>query len=910
MLDSINSLGFCLGQMPSRSNADLRQDIVIDSIVELGKVHACTEAALSGGIAMQTVWSRVAQVRRVCHCPSCQLTTNGIARRATTATARRTVRVGDVFTLSLSSLAAGFAFADSRRKDKRRQQWDKVIKEARATVEATEIQQQNRLVALSEARVEALEDPSAARYNVSAERGTKEVEVWDAQESEGPDQRVLSPNNRTDDHRNDTWLDVFEWAREQKKIREIYGFQDWKGPPLSLLQSLSWAQLDELLSNEWLLRRFYGGPDCHSLMDEPPVHPYSMKKVRTLEWSVAKMGLKLLMYGFRNSLLPWEDSESRTTSLLAKLLDGETIHSKLDHIEQRLSTLHADRRSQAYYETFDRPPLPNYHDYHDVTMGDYEQTTALNTSLQDLLNPMEKRMDSGDLISKICYNLLTARTPPNIHTYNMLLVHLCALGKNDPAKAVFYSMLESHIRPNEITHVTLLRYFTTRDDRLWFFKYTDRMEGRGKGLALANPELSIHPTVRQRYQIHGRFYHKAFEKGRMNGQVYESLIVGAMHFFSDQLAMRYYRNMISEGWSPRLEIFLAILQDCCRRLDWAVGIAVLEQLERSAVKMNTLAYEWMLRLCQCCGQQGFFDQILMNGVQCGALPVSMLYLPDHAKSEDIAFLIERAKGLQPRKAIGTLMTTAARMTHRLFDQSPFLLGNVFHDCEDEDMVRHTLKVMRKRWRARRAFEKRLKIISTDIEYTILQANHALYAWKHMSSVRFWLSRRIKYLKQDHMQEANHVAYALDSDVMKHQKVQITTTQASSAEDKDVEKGRDDESTDSVESPLSACFPEQGGDSTHLVPGDDQRHKEAQRSPTSSFEYEYAEVGRDGKSSDSVGLPLSACFPGLGEYLSRAEPARDRQHRMYQWKPPNVIPTTHTPGRSFRRDPEKQIAATA
>ena len=530
-------------------------------------------------------------------------------------------------------------------------------------------------------------------------------------------------------------------------------------------------------------------------------------------------------------------------------------------MEERLRTLHADLRSQAYYETFDRPQLPNYDD---VTVEDYEQTTALTTSLRDLLMLMEKGMENGDLISKICYNLLTARTPPTIHTYNMLLVHLCALGKDDPVKAVFYSMLESHIRPNELTHATILRYFTSTGDSIGFFEYMERMNGRGKGLALANPNYPIHPLLIGRYEMHGRYYLKAFEKGRMNGQVYESLIVGVMHFFSDQLAMHYYRNMISEGWSPSLEIFLAILQDCYRRLNWAVGIAVLEQLERTAEKMTTLIYEWMLRLCQCCGQQGFFDQILINGVQCGALPASMLDLPNHAKSEDIAFLIDQAKGAnrrQSRKVMGILMNTARAQTYHLFDKSPFLVENFFYDCEDRRMVRDTLTLMKRRWLVRCAFEKRFEIISTDIQYTILQVNHALYFWNHMFSTKFWLSRRIKHLGQDHMQEANRAAYASISDVMKHQKVQII--QASSSEDEDVEQNRDVEISDSVGLPLSACFSEPGGDFSCLLSGEDRQYQEVQSIQASSSEAEDFEKDRDGKSTDLIVSPLSACFPERG-----------------------------------------------
>lgn len=715
---------------------------------------------------MQIVWSRVAQARCVCNCPSCVLTTNAIARRSATATARRTIRVGDVFTVSISSLAAGLAFADSRKKDDRRKQWDKVIEEARARVETTEIQQQSRLAALSgEARVEAQEKNKAAGHDVATERVIKEVEAWNFQKSQKQDQRVPILDDRTD-----TWLDVFDWAREQQLEREASGFQDWKGPPLSLLQSLSRVQLDELLSNEQLLRRFYGGPDCSSLVDEHSRYLLSMKKIRTLEWSVAKMVIKLLMYCSKNFLEPREDSVCSTNSLLRELSEGEeTIHSKLDYTRQRLRDLNAERRSGRYYEEFESPRIPNYDA---TTIEEYEQTTEMNSSLQKLLELMKQETDLSDLMAKICYNLLTARTPPNTHTYNMLLVRFCVLEREDLVKAVLTSMRESHIRPNEITHATLLRHFTATGNGVGFFEYWRRMEGYRGGLALANPERSIHPLVNERYLGFGRYHHKAAEKGRMNGQVYESLIVGALQFLGGQTAMHYYRNMISEGWSPSLGIWLAILQDCCDRSDWTVGTAVMEELEKTADRINTLTYEWMLRLCQCCGQQDFFDQILRNGVHCGALPVSMLDLPDRAKTEDVAFLIERAKDLQ---AIGTLEKTAARVRYHLGDKSPFLLENVFYDCKDERTLRNTIVRLNYRWRARLAIQNKLDIISIDINNTVLQVNDALYASNNLSSVKFWLSGRVKHLEIELEHNVSSIAYASYVDVLRDKKIQRTQT---------------------------------------------------------------------------------------------------------------------------------------
>lgn len=711
---------------------------------------------------MQTVWSRVAQARCVCNCPSCRLTTNAIARRATTATARRTIRVGDIFTVSISSLAAALAFADSTRKDDRSKQWDKVIGEARAAVEATEVQQQSRLAALSDgARVEALEISRAAGHEVTAERAVKEVKAWNVEESDEQDQRIPTP-----DRRDDTWLDVFNWAREQHLEREASGFQDWKGPPLSLLQSLSRAQLNEFLYNERLLRRFYGGPDCNSLVDEQSRNPFSMKKLKTLEWSVAGMVLRLLTYCSDDPELR-ESSHCPTNSLLRELLrDGGTIQIRLDHTRQRLGMLHATCNDRRYYEEFGSPPIPNYDD---TTIEEYERTREMNISIQLLLEHMKQETDLSDLMSKICYNILTARTPPNTDTYNMLLVRFCVLEKEKLVKAVLISMRESHVRPNEITHATLLRHFTATGDRTGFVDYRKRLEGYRGGLALAPPEQNIHPLAKDRYLIFGRNHHKAAEKGRMNGQVYESLIVGELQFFGAQNAMHYYRKMISEGWSPGLGILLAILHDCCHRLDWTLGTAVLEELEKNAERMNTLAYEWMLRLCQCCGQQEYFDQILRNGVHCGALPESILDLPEHVKADDVASLIERAKDLQPSKLIGTLEKTAARISYRLGDKSPFLMDNVFRDCEDPNTMRHLINRANSRYRARLALQKRLDVISSDINHTITQVSRALHGPEHLYSVRFLLSQRVKHLKkeleQEFEQDVNAVAYASYSDIV-------------------------------------------------------------------------------------------------------------------------------------------------
>ena len=906
---------------------------------------------------MQAVRSRATQAQRFCNCTSCLSITNALTRRTTTVTARRSVPFGDVWTVSLSSLAFGLAVADSKSKNDRRKQWDKVIGEAKATVEETEREQTTRLAALLDARLSALDDRSirlddgkkqqqrrlirpvvtrggpwrhgADALDVVEEEVIGQVKAWvalkrnevkrvncdtirnqpvealDAQESKALVRRAPGRNklvaaldapeskewvrwtsflssqmetlihqqseelvewmpfpNRKMDALNpqeseelvrqtpvshnefETWLDVFEWAREHHQIREASGFQNWKGPRLSLLQSLSAADLYELLADKRLLRYFYGGPDCANLVDRARPYRLTIKKIRILEWSIAKLVLSLLMYSSK----PWDDPGRPTTSLLRNVLGDKTIESKIGQIQERIRLLHIDHIDFSYYADLDHPSLPNYDG---TIVADDEQTREMNRSLHHLLVLMEESTDPGDVMSKICYHLLTARAPPNTDTYNLLLVRFSLLAMEDHFKAALISMRQSHIRPNEITHTTALLHFTRMEDRVAFFHTLELMEGRRYGLTAKSRELVHHPLLREQFFPRGKNSRMAIEKARMNGQVYESVIVGAMKFVRDGIARQYYRRMISEGWSPTFGTLLAILQDCCRRVDWTVGYEVLQQLEKTAEKVNTLTYEWMLRLCQRCRQSEFFDQILINGVRCGALPASMLALTDRDKAKGIGYLIKRAKSRQPPKAIGRLEKAATKLGHRLGYDGPYFMENIFNSCNDQETLHHTLKRTEKIWRARDALERRLNRVSKDIASTFKQASPTLRVSENSPIVKYWLSKEVERLETDLVkaEAANQISYTSYSDMVERQKVQQTQTETS-----------DDGTSES-------------GNPEDLPP------------TTNSAEHE-------------------------AEYASHLPPEEEQQHNLVQPNPPNQQSRTYPPTGSIWDAPSEQMAAMA
>ena len=639
------------------------------------------------------------------------------------------------------------ALVDSKRKEDRSKQWDKVIGEKRAELEEMENQQQTRLAALSD---------------TAKRKGPEGKQVIDrdgvdenAIRRSGPRPRRRKGSSTLKNGKN-YWSDLFEWATLQSEARAASGFRDWQGPSLALLQKLSVSQLEELLSDNRLLRRFYGGSDCRTLADDAPSFSYSTKKLRTLEWSVARLVLRFLLHESKHSTEP----KGSTNDVLRNILpDRESIYNSLAHTNDRLSILRSNAADSDIYQEFESPRIPKYH--HRGSFEEYEESTALNTAVHTLLQNMQGEMNLGPLMSKICYKLLTSRTPPNVHTYNMLLVRFCQLENEDLVQAVCDSMRESHIRPNEITHSTILRFYTLTDNRGAFLDYTRRMRGRDGGLALARPGQEIPPMTADRYRRFGGQV-KIAEKARMNGEVYTSLIVGAIRFWGRERAIGLYRDMICEGWKPNSELFTAILRHCCYYRDWTAGLAVWHQLSRIPERASTLAYECMLRLCRYCQQYEAFDQVLLDGVWRGALPSAILEVPEEAKAADMPALLEYAKRIRPSKNSSKVLSHRARRRVGLLLEfhGRYAVGNMLQGSVDESELRAKLglsKDLIDAQQARQFLERRMEALVKEIANTLEQIGSVISA-EEEPIMKYRLSVKIQMINQQQQQQMIQNAY--------------------------------------------------------------------------------------------------------------------------------------------------------
>lgn len=563
----------------------------------------CTDSAKTWD--MPIFWRRVAQTRNTRI--SSSLTNATRVRPPTTTASRNRLGVNPVSTFIYSAILAAAAVVDSTRKDDRRKKLDRAIEKANKDLEALEQQQQRRLAALSlsKSRVDDI-----SKLVVEGQ--------W-------------------------FWEDVFQWADQELRMREQLGFRDWKGIRLSVLETLSTSEVEEALRHDGLL----------AYKADPPDGLISLKKLKTLEWSVAKLAYQILQL-ISMDKTP-RDCQPCESSMGTTKLD---LEMGIRRANRRLAELSLRSQDRHDFENFASPQAPRYtwnpcggsitqHARSNAVINS-EPVTLLYRSLQELFDAFQPEEDEiVNLIINVCHRLLVSKAPPDVHTYTLLITQFSSLRQFDLVKMLLVSVAACRIRPDQALLGAMLDYYTAVDDKEGFMLLISQMKGFSGGLMLAHPDKRITRATLDQYRFFSResspfctatsnqdprqrvdlFIEKTYrvkfsrnvraivQKPPKDEKVYGALLRGAVSFFGDKQAMVNYINMISEGLKPTLSVLTSILQCCCYYKDWLVGKLVWHKIHELPRGPDKSAYFWMLRLCQRCHKQVTFRDLLLEGVK-------------------------------------------------------------------------------------------------------------------------------------------------------------------------------------------------------------------------------------------------------------------------------------------------------
>lgn len=287
----------------------------------------------------------------------------------------------------------------------------------------------------------------------------------------------------------------------------------------------------------------------------------------------------------------------------------------------RLSDQDKDQMSNWMRDPADVPLCSYHQDDH----GNYRRATQhLNQCLQDLFHAFGRgELGEAVLLAKVAYNLSICPAPPNIHTYNTLLLGVSRLKTFNVSHNIIQALRHTHVRPNEVTLCAILDHYRASDDADNFLKWLGLMRGKHGGLSLAKPGIKVTPASHGRLIPKQGCQDKIIQLPYATPKVFASVIKGVLQFGGFEAALSVCEGMGRERWGLCMQGFTPLLIDCANRGDWDAGLAVWTQIQTLKVrsprmygnvkhaeeKLPLEALAAMARLCSKVGRKEVFEKV-------------------------------------------------------------------------------------------------------------------------------------------------------------------------------------------------------------------------------------------------------------------------------------------------------------
>ncbi|KAM0717338.1 hypothetical protein Q7P37_007190 [Cladosporium fusiforme] len=530
---------------------------------------ALTTNSLDHAEIMQTLWSRIAQTSgagSACKCPQCLTFASGLTtRRAGAAATRRAPKYLTSSTLWYSGIFAAAATLDAGMKVRRRDKWDRAIAEMKE-----ELGKEEKVGLNEEGKPleKVLDEDDVVLYRPDVlEEAFGELEPtfkqprWPVNTGPQLQQRNLAPES----------IYAHRGRREKGEVR-------------------SW----------------------------------SPKKIETMSLSVDLLQLRIMIF-LINSGVHQEAALSIPEEYganLSRTLDQ--LHAHKTMLKQDLGRVReAPPTLEGYERAAPQKPLNIFGQA--ATNGEwFRAPRELNLALQSLLKEHKRqRISTPALLARICYNLSVSSLPPNLDTYNTLLLGLSVADQTNVVTHVIRSLKQCNLRPNETSIAAILNHYTVTDDAPSFVNFVETMRGKHLGLSLARPDIQITAACNGRLVPKEGDPTKVIQLPYPTPKVFAALIAGVTKFGGFDTALGICKNMGEEGWGLCMSGLAPLLQDCAERRDWEAGLGVWQQVqqlearskrqgssrEHGPEKIPMRVYAAMLRLCLSKGEKQFYDEV-------------------------------------------------------------------------------------------------------------------------------------------------------------------------------------------------------------------------------------------------------------------------------------------------------------
>ncbi|KAM0455857.1 hypothetical protein ACHAPV_002948 [Trichoderma viride] len=224
-----------------------------------------------------------------------------------------------------------------------------------------------------------------------------------------------------------------------------------------------------------------------------------------------------------------------------------------------------------------------------------DNTIQLNKRLRSLV--ASSNLNMKEKVGRICYNLLVSPHPPDIHTYNTLIVAFNKSGHHAFAEALVASFFQYRLlQPTPSTFIAILNHYTCTNNHGKFLRALSCITGLDNrtGAKVRRRHISdikISPTLlpwasdTRRRTLTGDWI---WDHLPLSQPLVEEIIGGLLHFKLFDQAAAFFISCMQSGVNISLDTVKSFLDECVDALDWRAAVRLTGSLARSETVLQRL----------------------------------------------------------------------------------------------------------------------------------------------------------------------------------------------------------------------------------------------------------------------------------------------------------------------------------
>ncbi|KAL9480752.1 hypothetical protein ACSS6W_005538 [Trichoderma asperelloides] len=224
-----------------------------------------------------------------------------------------------------------------------------------------------------------------------------------------------------------------------------------------------------------------------------------------------------------------------------------------------------------------------------------ENTIQLNKRLRSLV--ASSNLNMKEKVGRICYNLLVSPHPPDIHTYNTLIVAFNKSGHHAFAEALVASFFQYRLlQPTPSTFVAILNHYKCTNNHGKFLRALACITGldnrtgakvrrRHVSDIKISPALLPWASDSRRRTLTGDWI---WDHLPLSQPLVEEIIGGLLHFKLFDQAAAFFLSCMQSGVNISLDTVKCFLDECINALDWRAATRLTGTLARSETILQRL----------------------------------------------------------------------------------------------------------------------------------------------------------------------------------------------------------------------------------------------------------------------------------------------------------------------------------